>query len=347
MPRSRCRRCPSPSGGRERAPSCGCSARVARLATPFLESRSFSLALYALLNLGRSRRAARRCGLLRGRRRAPRPLAVQASVGQRTRSARVSASPPWQARSASVASSRAAVAGWPRAAAIVPPGAAGWLPVRGPGRRARPSRPTWPASRRCCLPDRWRSPRTCAVPRRGRSTRSAKRIRQSPESRRHAKPEPASLEENSNVAEVEPDDDAGPESIDVSGSVVSPGSATTTVHDHVAGVWSVLPAGSVARTSKVCGPAESPERVAGDVQPAQSPSSRRHSKLEPASLEENSNLADVRVRRRRWAGGDRRLGRRVSAGGVGAAGGVEARGSFRRMNFATDGTPWSFSTNSM
>ena len=59
---------------------------------------------------------------------------------------------------------------------------------------------------------------------------------------------PASVEENVNVAEVLATVPDGPAVIVVSGATVS------TVHVRVAGVASVFPAASVARTRKVCEP---------------------------------------------------------------------------------------------
>ena len=56
---------------------------------------------------------------------------------------------------------------------------------------------------------------------------------------------------------------------------------------------STLPAGSIARTSNVWGPALSPEWVVGDVQAANAPASSLHWNVEPASLEVNSNVAHV------------------------------------------------------
>ena len=69
-----------------------------------------------------------------------------------------------------------------------------------------------------------------------------------PASSLHSNVALGSSEENSNVASVwlvVPD---GPESIVVSGAVVS------IVQVWLAGLWSVLPAASVARTEKVCSP---------------------------------------------------------------------------------------------
>jgi hypothetical protein len=66
-------------------------------------------------------------------------------------------------------------------------------------------------------------------------------------SRAHSKLEPASLEENLKSAVVFAVGSAGPESIVVSGG-------RSIVQAWVAGLWSVLPAASVARTAKVCSP---------------------------------------------------------------------------------------------
>src|SRR4051794_16820158 len=74
---------------------------------------------------------------------------------------------------------------------------------------------------------------------------------------------------------------------------VSAGSVASTVQVVVAGVASVLPAASVARTRKVCAPGVSPERTSGDEQAVQAPASRRHSKLAPVSLESKRKSADV------------------------------------------------------
>jgi hypothetical protein len=56
-------------------------------------------------------------------------------------------------------------------------------------------------------------------------------------------------------------------------------------HVHVAGDASVLPAGSVARTSNVCALSVRPARLCGLVQGAQPPPSMRHSNVEPVSDE--------------------------------------------------------------
>src|SRR5205085_2214224 len=110
-------------------------------------------------------------------------------------------------------------------------------------------------------------------------------LAQSPESRRHSNDAPAS-EENPNVADgwlVVP---VGPESTTVCAAAVS------TVQPRVAGMGSVLPAASVARTAKVCSRSGRPAYALGDEHATQSPASRRHSNDAPAS-EENAKLGDA------------------------------------------------------
>ena len=68
------------------------------------------------------------------------------------------------------------------------------------------------------------------------------------------------------------------------------GATVSTFQVWLAGVASVLPARSVARTSKVCGPSASAPSVCGEVQAPQAPPSTRHSKVEPGS-----SLLNVKV----------------------------------------------------
>src|SRR3954447_16663129 len=78
--------------------------------------------------------------------------------------------------------------------------------------------------------------------------------------------------------------EAGAEEIVVSGAVVSAGgTGALTVQVAAAGEASVLPAASVARTSKVCDPTVRPERALGDVQAAHAPPSMRHANVLPDS----------------------------------------------------------------
>jgi hypothetical protein len=75
--------------------------------------------------------------------------------------------------------------------------------------------------------------------------------------------------------------------IDVSGGEMS------TVQVKLAGVGSVLPAGSVARTWKLWLPSASPEYGFGLEQLENPPPSSWHSKLLPLSVEEKEKLAAV------------------------------------------------------
>src|SRR6185436_6287253 len=90
---------------------------------------------------------------------------------------------------------------------------------------------------------------------------------------------PVSVEENPNVGVLSPVAPAGPVSIVVFGAVRS----ITIVC--VAGVASVLPAASVARTLTVCEPAARAVVVNGVVQLANAPLSTWHSNVEPPSEE--------------------------------------------------------------
>ena len=66
-----------------------------------------------------------------------------------------------------------------------------------------------------------------------------------------------------------------------------------TVQLALAGLGSMWPNGSVARTSKVCVPFARAEYVMGDVQALKASRLRRHSKVEPGSLELKVKVADV------------------------------------------------------
>ena len=107
----------------------------------------------------------------------------------------------------------------------------------------------------------------------------------SPASSLHSKVEPGSVEENSNDAVVDALVPEGPEVINVSGATAS------TVHVRVAGEASRLPAASFALTANVCEPFDSPVSTLGDEHGANSSASSLHSKVEPGSVEENSNDA--------------------------------------------------------
>src|SRR5918996_2667883 len=102
-------------------------------------------------------------------------------------------------------------------------------------------------------------------------------------SREHSKVEPDSLELKWKEALV---------LVVVAGGaivIVVCGAAVSTVIARLAGLVSVLPAASVARTSNVCAPSDNAPVVCGEVQAAKAPASTRHWKLAPASLE-NPNV---------------------------------------------------------
>src|ERR687895_174543 len=67
------------------------------------------------------------------------------------------------------------------------------------------------------------------------------------------------------------------------------------VQEAIAGVPSTLPAASIARTRKVCGPTARAEYDLGEVQAANAAESSEHSNVEGASDEENENDAFVSV----------------------------------------------------
>jgi hypothetical protein len=69
--------------------------------------------------------------------------------------------------------------------------------------------------------------------------------------------------------------------------------AGVTLQVRDAGVWSTFPEESIARTRTSCEPTVKPVYWCGDAQPVHVPPSREHWKLEPASLEENVNVALV------------------------------------------------------
>jgi hypothetical protein len=64
----------------------------------------------------------------------------------------------------------------------------------------------------------------------------------------------------------------------------------STVNDLLAGLGSMFPAASVARTSTVWPPSDSAGVVAGEVQEANAPKSTAHPNVEPPSLDEKVNV---------------------------------------------------------
>src|SRR5688572_9110587 len=95
----------------------------------------------------------------------------------------------------------------------------------------------------------------------------------------------ASVEEKTNAALVLVVVAFGPETIVVSGN------PPAAVHDHSSIVWPTIPSGLTARTSRMCSPPVRPVSSYGDGQPANGPRSSAHSKVEPLTVEEKTNLA--------------------------------------------------------
>ena len=112
-----------------------------------------------------------------------------------------------------------------------------------------------------------------------------------PASSLHSKVDPDSLELNSKAAAFSVIVPLGPESIVVSGAVMS----RSTVKVRVAGEASTLPAPSVARTEKVWEPLARPLRDFGEVQPLKAAPSSLHSKVDPDSLELKAKAAEAVV----------------------------------------------------
>lgn len=140
-----------------------------------------------------------------------------------------------------------------------------------------------------------------------------------PLSRRHSNVD-GSFAVNAKVADDEVTVPDGPEVMVMTGGVVSAGGEI--VHVRLAGEL-VLLAASVARTSKVCEPLESPVYDLGEVQAPHAPPSRRHSNVEPSSLEVNSKVADVEVTVPDGPEVMVTTGGVVSGGGGGSDGGAE------------------------
>ena len=122
----------------------------------------------------------------------------------------------------------------------------------------------------------------------GETVCGLEQLDQEPASTRHSNVEPASVELKEKLGDVLFDGSLGCAVIDVLGAVVS------TVQVKLAGLESVLPAVSVARTWKVWLPSPSAgERACGLVQDDHEPASTRHSNVEPASVDVNEKLGVV------------------------------------------------------
>ena len=157
-------------------------------------------------------------------------------------------------------------------------------------------------------------------------------------STRHSNVEPASVEVNVNVGVLSLVEPRGPAVIVVSGAVVSTREACS-----VAGVASMLPAASVARTSNVCAPWASAGVVYGEVQDANAPRRPGTRTSSRASVEVNVNVGvlslvvTVGPEVMRVSGGDRSSVvpvLQVPAGAEQAQAVEEDRG-------VQDGSPWS------
>ncbi len=103
----------------------------------------------------------------------------------------------------------------------------------------------------------------------------------------HWKVEPDSLEVKLKLGAVELEGFDGDAVMVVSGAVRS------IVQVKLAGVASVLPAVSVARTWKVCEPLTRSLYCLGEVQAAKAALSKLQVKVEPVSLDENVNVAEL------------------------------------------------------
>jgi hypothetical protein len=105
-----------------------------------------------------------------------------------------------------------------------------------------------------------------------------------PPSRLHSKVEPDSEALKPKVGALSLLGLEGPESIEVSGGVVS------TMKLRVAGVGSVFEASSMARTEKAWWPSGRKWALNGELQEEKVDPSRLHSKVDPASSESNAKL---------------------------------------------------------
>lgn len=107
----------------------------------------------------------------------------------------------------------------------------------------------------------------------------------------HWNVEPASVEVKVNVETLELLFAGGPLVMVVSGRTVS------MVHVYEAGVASTLPAGSMARTWKVCEPSASAPVANAEVQALNAEPSTLHWKVEPAcvAVKENEDVAEFEM----------------------------------------------------
>ena len=115
-----------------------------------------------------------------------------------------------------------------------------------------------------------------------------------PVSTRHWNVDPLLLEVKAKVGVESSVGPVGPEPIVVLGAVLSAGGVVSTVNARVAGVASVLPAASVARTETLCAPSASAVVVHGLVQLAHAAESSWHWNVDPLSLEVKAKVGVCR-----------------------------------------------------
>ena len=108
-------------------------------------------------------------------------------------------------------------------------------------------------------------------------------------SSRHSKVAPVSVAVNEKLADAVADGSAGCAVMVVSGAPVS------TLQVKLAGVASVLPAESVARTENVCEPSARPVIVADELQAAYGAASSLHSNVDPGFVDVKEKLAKAEV----------------------------------------------------
>jgi hypothetical protein len=142
---------------------------------------------------------------------------------------------------------------------------------------------TWPS------PSTARTRKVCAPDESVEVVNGDEQLVNAPVSTEHWNVDGVSLDENANVGVESFVGPLGPEVIVVSGAVVS------TVKARVAGVGSVFPAGSVARTENVYGPSRSATGVNGDAQAAYVLPSSEQANVDPASLAVNENVGVASV----------------------------------------------------
>ena len=164
--------------------------------------------------------------------------------------------------------------------------------VVSPGGGVDRPRPRRRVTRRCCRPCRSRARRTCASPRPGRCRPSAsEQSVQAPPSRRQSNDEPDSVAVNAKLADalVTVPDGAVRDRRVRRRRVSGDRSRRSSSARPASGRCSLT---RRSRGRRRCGcRRRAPSTPCGDVQSAQAPESRRHSKVESSSVEVNEKLA--------------------------------------------------------